>query len=171
MTSTHVLLDLLLSERSNYDRVQAEAIAAFSTYHSGSDVSLLTQLPCADSALRESMRLHPLFVPFPVMKVMQEGGITLPTGEHMPFGSFIGTPIFRVHMDPDSYPEPEEYLPFRFLRATVPTQNEEVQGFETEISATAATDSFLSFGAGRHTWYVQYTRDFVDEWLLIDVVF
>ena len=163
MTSTHVLLDLLLSERSNYDRVQAEAIAAFNTYHSGSNVSLLTQLPCADSALRESMRLHPLFVPFPVMKVMQEGGITLPTGEHMPFGSFIGTPIFRVHMDPDSYPEPEEYLPFRFLRASVPV--------ESEISATAATDSFLSFGAGRHTWYVQYTRDFVDEWLLIDVVF
>jgi len=163
MTSTHVLLDLLLSERSNYDRVQAEAIAAFSTYHSGSDVSLLTQLPCADSALRESMRLHPLFVPFPVMKVMQEGGITLPTGEHMPFGSFIGTPIFRVHMDPDSYPEPEEYLPFRFLRASVPV--------ETEISATAAPDSFLSFGAGRHTWYVFQRVDFKDDWLLIDMVF
>ena len=44
--------------------------------------------------------------------------------------------------------------------------------FETEISATAATDSFLSFGAGRHTWYVLFTRvDFTDEWLLIDVVF
>ena len=163
MTSTHVLLDLLLSERSNYDRVQAEAIAAFSTYHSGSNVSLLTQLPCGDSALRESMRLHPLFVPFPVMKVMQEGGITLPTGEHMPFGSFIGTPVFRVHMDPDSYPKPEEYLPFRFLRASVPV--------ESEISATAATDSFLSFGAGRHTWYVFQRVDFKDEWLLIDVVF
>jgi cytochrome P450 len=163
MTSTHVLLDLLLSERKNYDRVQAEAIAAFSTYHSGSNVSLLTQLPCADSAIRESMRLHPLFVPFPVMKVMQEGGITLPTGEHMPFGSFIGTPIFRVHMDPDSYPVPEEYLPFRFLRASVPV--------ESEISATAATDSFLSFGAGRHTWYVIQRVDFKDEWLLIDMVF
>jgi cytochrome P450 len=147
MTSTHVLLDLLLSSRENYDRVQEEATAAFNTYHSGANVSLLTQLPCADSAIRESMRLHPLFVPFPVMKVMQQEGIILPTGEHMPYGSFIGTPIFRVHMDSDSYPEPEEYLPFRFLRATD-------LGFETEISATAATDSFLSFGAGRHTWYV-----------------
>jgi cytochrome P450 len=156
MSSTHVLLDLLFSERSNYDRVQEEAIAAFNSYHSGSNVSLLTQLPCADSALRESMRLHPLFVPFPVMKVMQQEGITLPTGEHMPFGSFIGTPIFSVHMDPDSYAEPEEYLPFRFLRATVPTHkgDEGLQIFETELSATAATDSFLSFGAGRHTWYV-----------------
>jgi cytochrome P450 len=164
MTSTHVLLDLLLSEQKNYDRVQEEAIAAFSAYHSGSNVSLLTQLPCADSALRESMRLHPLFVPFPVMKVMQEGGITLPTGEHMPYESFIGTPVFRVHMDPDTYPEPEEYLPFRFVRSTDP-------GFETEISATAATDSFLSFGAGRHTWYVFQRVDFKDEWLLIDLVF
>jgi cytochrome P450 len=145
MTSTHVLLDLLLSERKNYDKVQEEAIAAFSTYHSGSNVSLLTQLPCAGSAVRESMRLHPLFVPFPVVKVMQQGGITLPTGNHMPYGSFIGTPIFRVHMNSDSHPEPEEYLPFRFLQASVVPA-------ETDISATAATDSFLSFGAGRHTW-------------------
>jgi cytochrome P450 len=159
MTSTHVLLDLLLSERENYDQVQAEAIAAFNAYEERSGGSLLAQLTRADSAIRESMRHHPLFVPFPVVKVMQEGGITLPTAEHMPYGTFIGTPIFRVHMDPNTYPEPKEYKPFRFLRAsqsTVPTKTAgdraQVQSFETEVSATTATDSFLSFGAGRHTW-------------------
>jgi cytochrome P450 len=166
-----VFLDLLSSERANYELLQREAIAAMNAHEEGPAISLLAQLPGAESAIRESIRQHPLFVPLPCAKVVHKAGIMLPTGQHVRFGNYLGFPTHQANMNPNIYLEPEKYQPFRSLRASslaVPTssvgEGEHQGSFETEISASTVSESFLSFGVGRHAWYVfEQSCSLVDE--------
>lgn len=149
------LCKLLSANREHYTILQAEATEAL--FNNEKSQSILSQLPRLDSMIREAMRQHSDFQPFPCVKVVAKEGVTLPTGELIPEGSFLGTATSDVHMDAKEYPEPEQFQPFRF----VPEHSSEDQnGMKkptppgAQLLTATVTSTFLGFGAGRHIWYI-----------------
>jgi cytochrome P450 len=81
------------------------------------DPIVLTKLPFLDAVCQETLRLYP-----PVMmtltRVPQE---PIPIGGHViPAGAAIRSSIYLTHRDPAVYPDPERFLPERFLGEKAP---------------------------------------------------
>ena len=116
----------------------------------------LTKMIRIDSALRESMRLWG-FISRGVMKmVIAPEGVTIPTGEHLPYGAKVGVTSYAVHHDPSVYPDPYTYNAFRFSQPLEgPGFSEELDTFVKRQSQTAMVTSsniFMGFSHGRHLW-------------------
>lgn len=86
-------------------------------------------------------------VAFP-LKVMKP--ITLSDGTYIPKDSFVTTSL-AVHFDEEFYENPYMFDGFRF--ATPAAEGVELASAGNGLSKTSA--AFLSFGHGRHTWWVQ----------------
>jgi cytochrome P450 family 135 len=65
----------------------------------------------------ESLRLHPPVLVGPVPMVTRE--ITL-QGYRIPAGTFVTPGTTLIHRDPGNYPEPDSFLPDRFIAASPP---------------------------------------------------
>jgi cytochrome P450 len=89
--------DRLLQELRTLHEFDAEAIAA---------------LPYLDACCREALRIHPV-APMIGRQLRQE--LTL-HGYRLPAGTGVGVSVLLVHRRADLYPEPERYLPERFLQ-------------------------------------------------------
>ena len=163
MTATNTFLDLLSSdpELKYYETLQEEASTTFRENGDWADPAALGKLLYADSAIRETLRENPVLTRVVVREVVQKGGIDLPDGHHVPQGGWLAAPVVGIHHDERFYPEPEKYEPFRFAKAATETpsngetddtqtakaaQNQKLQGLST------ASDSYLAFGYGRHSW-------------------
>ena len=81
------------------------------------DLKSLYKLTRIDSAIRESMRHSPLSGRGIMKEVVQPNGITLPGGQEVPFGAWLGVSISGISQDERYYPDPHKYDPFRFSRA------------------------------------------------------
>ena len=66
-----------------------------------------------------------------------------------------------IHHDERFYPDHEKYEPFRFAKAskesssdgeTEDTQTEKTAQHRTLQGLSTASDSYLAFGYGRHSW-------------------
>ncbi|KAL0883161.1 hypothetical protein ABMA27_016607 [Loxostege sticticalis] len=74
---------------------------------------LLSQLHYLEGFLLETLRMYP-----PVSRVdrLCTKNYTLPgTSVQVRAGEVVAIPIYGIHMDPDYYPEPEEFRPERFM--------------------------------------------------------
>lgn len=100
----------------------------------------------ADSALRESMRLSDVSVTALPRDVISVGGLKLDNGTILPKGTRCVFPTQPIHLDPDSYVDAEQYDPFRFSRSFEGPQAPK----DERLLATSVTDSFFSFGYGKH---------------------
>lgn len=90
----------------------------------------------SDSALRETLRLG-LVNKSLVHQVVPAGGVTLEDGLHLSQGARIAVSTYGVHRDPEIYPRPYIYEPFRFSR-----QREEMLGQQQETEGnTIPTDT------------------------------
>jgi len=160
--ATNTLLDLVSSQPENYQRIREEAERVLGGAQDQSDMAdrtLLTKLHCTDSAIRESMRLNPLFSL--THKVVDKDGLNLPDGTHLHQGCYTAIPVTEIHLDERFYPNAREYHPFRFVREDQRSQPEN-KGRDTSAPATSGNpqsgslvttnDTFMSFGIGRHTW-------------------
>jgi cytochrome P450 len=160
--ATNILLDLLSSKPEYYQRIREEAEMVLGGAQGRSDIAdktLLTRLHYAGSAIRESMRLNPLFTL--THKVVDKDGLTLPDGTHIRQGCYTAIPVTEIHLDERFYPNAREYHPFRFVRGDQGSQLENkgcdtsaptAQGNRRSTSLVTASDTFMSFGIGRHTW-------------------
>ena len=163
MTATNTFFDLLSSDPDlkYYETLQEEASTTFREKGDWADPAALGKLSYADSAIRETLRENPVLTRVVVREVIQKGGIDLPDGHHVPQGGWLAAPVVGIHHDERFYPDPEKYEPFRFVKAAAETpsngdtddiqtgkaaQNRKLQGLST------ATDSYLAFGYGRHSW-------------------
>ena len=72
---------------------------------------------------------------------------TFRNGETVPAGSMITTPLLPIHQDETIYPNPDQFDGLRFynLKAKDP---------RGRYSAVCTSSDFLTFGHGRHSWYV-----------------
>ncbi|XP_008066841.1 phylloquinone omega-hydroxylase CYP4F11-like [Carlito syrichta] len=71
----------------------------------------LAQLPFLTMCIKESLRLHP---PVPVVSRCCTQDIVLPDGRVIPKGVTCLISIFGIHHNPEVWPDPEVYDPFRF---------------------------------------------------------
>ncbi|CAG9786733.1 unnamed protein product [Diatraea saccharalis] len=95
------------------------------------DYEVLSQLSYLEAFLLETLRKYP-----PVSRVDRTctKNYTLPgTSVQIKVGEVVAIPIYGIHMDPDIYPDPEEFRPERFM------------GDEKK---ERSSHLFLAFGAG-----------------------
>ena len=141
-----------------YETLREEAASLIQSEDDWKNGATFKKLTLSDSAIRESLRYHPILIKGLTKEVVREGGLELPDGTHIPRSSWIGIPVLGLHMDSRFYPNPQHYDPFRFSKL----KQDRVSSRRTVISTKAATvndldagqpsKTYLGFGYGRHAW-------------------
>ncbi|CAF1339543.1 unnamed protein product [Rotaria sordida] len=73
----------------------------------------LNQLPYLDMVISETLRMYPPGITFDrVASCDYQLG-----NYHIPKGSIINVPVYPIHHDPNVWPDPEKFIPERFLPA------------------------------------------------------
>lgn len=161
-TATNTFLDLASSDPDAgfWEQLREEAQLVFKTADDWNSPASLLKLPLADSAVRESLRKNPVVTRVILREVMAKDGIQLPSGHHIPRGALMGADTVGLHHDDRFYPKADEYDPFRFARKQEITLEGSNEGTLTDKASiyrknqglTTASDIFLSFGYGKHSW-------------------
>ncbi|KAF9076847.1 cytochrome P450 [Rhodocollybia butyracea] len=103
-------------------------------------------LPYVEAIYREVMRLHPLFH---LNHVSTEDDFY--QGYHIPQGCVVLPNIWAMNRDPDLYPEPDKFMPERFLEGHGPFTN---------------INDIYAYGFGRRVCVGRYVAD-TTVWLTI----
>lgn len=155
MITTAVFLDLLSSppELGYYEAITEEAASVFHKEEDFWELKSLYKLTRIDSAIRESMRHSPLSGRGIMKEVVQPNGVTLPSGQEVPFGVWLGVSISGISQDERYYPDPHKYDPFRFSRARTEVAllernkrngNDNNTATTPATAATTATDKVIT---------------------------
>ncbi len=128
-----------------YQDLHREAVEALGCNASWEDLGSFKKLRLTHSCTQESLRLNPIPLHASNREVIHADGLTLPTGQHLPRGTWVGASTIDVNLDERFYPNPMQYDPRRFLSEGQPTESRKIDRLTT-------TSTFLSFGAGRHSW-------------------
>jgi Cytochrome P450 len=109
-----MLLGILSSDPNlhYYRMLHDEAEAFFPRTEDWAQSTGLLKLCYMDSTIRESLRRRPILLRGLWREVMPKEGVTLPDGQHLPQGSWVGVPVPGIHNDERFYHEPEVYDPF-----------------------------------------------------------
>ena len=74
--------------------------------------------------------------------------ITLSDGTFIPEGTVLAVATHAMHHDNATYPNADEFDPFRFARM----REEDGEGTKHQFVNTSL--DYLAFGHGKHAWYV-----------------
>ena len=152
------------------ERLREEAAEVLKTADDWADQATLPKLRLADSTIRESLRQSPVLTKVLSREVMSKDGITLPSGHHIPKGTWIAIDPVGVHRDDRFYPDPDRYDAFRFAKtsddALAVAANNEALSHKASIyrehqQLATTSDIFLGFGHGKRSWYVCRWRFFL----------
>ena len=84
---------------------------------------------------------------------------TFSNGFQVPVGKTVSTHLYATHHDGAIYPNPEVFDGFRFVGPPADADSEKerdatdtTNGFRASVYTTSK--NFLSFGHGKHAWYV-----------------
>lgn len=108
----------------------------------------LASMTRIDSALRESMRLWGFISRGVMKKVVAKEGVTIPSGEHLPYGAKVGVTAYAIHHDESVYKNAFEFDAFRF---SDPVKDGEKAAVSPSL--VTSSDHFMAFSHGRHAWY------------------
>ncbi|RBR26695.1 uncharacterized protein FIESC28_00478 [Fusarium coffeatum] len=139
LTMTHTLFNLCATDPAKkvWKTLEEEGRSAFSAKV---DQSTVNNLKYADSAIKETLRLHTSIKALGV-QVMQPTGLDLKGYDiHLPQGSRVSVPVWGIHHDEDIYPAAHNYEAFRF-----------VQDGGSKDSLVSTSENYLSFGLGKHS--------------------
>ena len=92
-----------------------------------------THLPYTQAVIKEAMRIHPS-VGLLLERHVPPGGVDI-CNRHIPAGTIVGVNAWVVQHDPNVFPDPEEFVPERWIESGA----EELKAMEA---------SFFAFGAG-----------------------
>ena len=120
------------------------------------DQTLLPRLVFLNSAIRETLRCNPSSVVNIQRKVLAKQGVTLPSGQHLPKGTWLGVPVVGIHSDENIYSNVAKYDAFRFCNRKPGEEPDEKDAAipNSSTGVVNVTDTFLAFGAGKFAWYV-----------------
>lgn len=112
--TTGVALGWALYELARHPEVVAKLRAELQAAGLESDLGLILTLPYLDAVCKETIRLHPILsecarVPIEPMEIL---GRTIQAGQALVIS------IVAIHHDPSVYPEPDRFLPERFIDRT-----------------------------------------------------
>lgn len=162
LTGTNLFLDLVSSDPNAgfWEQLRKEAAGAFQTADDWTNLASLSRLPLADSAVRESLRRNPIILKILLREVVPEDGVVLPSGHHLPKGSWLATDTVDLHYDDRFYLKPEGYDPFQFAKgpedALASTNKDNLTAkasiYRKNQSLSTTSDTYLALGFGRHAW-------------------
>lgn len=133
----------------------------------------IARMVCADSVARETLRLNTVPTRALVRQVMVDG-VRTDTGMPLPRGALVSFVSQPMHTDPDHFPNPHAFEPFRFVQL----RQEEADGGRStglsDVSSKAAdeaggswsphaflsTANLLIFGRGRNSCPGRHLVDF-----------
>ncbi|TFK38941.1 cytochrome P450 [Crucibulum laeve] len=143
ITLTHALFDLIAHpEYLEELRNEAQMIVD----DDGWTKTSISKMYKLDSFLRESMRVSGLSGISMMRKVINHKGFTFSNGTHLPYGSFISTPLNALHHDEAYYTEPQSFDGFRSFKIAEAMDNEEDR---VKFLFTSPSLQYLPFGLGR----------------------
>ncbi|KAF7540433.1 hypothetical protein G7054_g1344 [Neopestalotiopsis clavispora] len=128
----------------------------------------IARMVFADSAARESLRLTTVPTRALVRQVMVDG-LHTDTGLPLPKGALVSFVSQPMHTDPELFPDPNQYDPFRFVKlreADDAVTGEKKDASSTDTEGARSPHSFLStsnlliFGRGRNSCPGRYLVDF-----------
>ena len=185
MTINNVLLDLLSSpsDLAYYSRLRQEADTVFAKSEDWENQASLGKLIHIDSSIRESLRRNPVMTKNILRQVIRKDGLEMPNGQKIPRGARLAVPTVRVHYDERFYPNAQLYEPFRYVPNTAKdsaevgpaTDSKNLEEGDPTTSKqrkhqglSTASETFLAFGYGRHSWYVS-NRKYAGASLATDI--
>ncbi len=156
LTITNVILDVFSSASSPewLEGIREEAERVLAEEGGQWTKAGLARCYRSDSAIRESMRISNFLTRNIVRKVMPKEGVENKVeGWRAPQGVLIGVDMHSVQHDPEIYPDPNKYDPFRFSRPREEADASVAHGEANEVKNNGlinTSDTFLPFGHGRH---------------------
>ncbi len=109
----------------------------------------LFNMKLVDSVMRESQRMNPPFLDSFRRYTLK--AITLRDGTHIPAGCLIEAASKPVLMDPELYPNPTTFDPYRFVRLRTTDALDPISYKNREqYQFVSVTKENMSFGYGRH---------------------
>ncbi|KAK3349236.1 cytochrome P450 [Lasiosphaeria hispida] len=153
ITITNAVMDIAASRESI--PIQDELRAEVSTANNVWTRSSLARLPKLDSVLTETLRLWGFLTHGVTKAVVAPGGVTIPTGEHIPYGAKVGIASYGPHFDDDVYghkdASPFVFDPFRFTRPEVAySVGNKKEGAPPGLGFVTTTEYYMGFSHGRH---------------------
>ncbi|KAH8806008.1 cytochrome P450 [Xylogone sp. PMI_703] len=142
----NVLLDLMSQPKDLYhDALDTEIKSVFQSQDGKWTPDSLRELKLTDSFIKESMRLRPAALTIAGRKVINPSGYIAPDSSvTIPYGSYLTLPMYAVHRDKSNYPprssDGDDFDGFRFVDSST----------GSTVPLVASSDTFLSWGAGRH---------------------
>ncbi|KAL1641927.1 hypothetical protein SLS58_005763 [Diplodia intermedia] len=151
VVATNVLFNLAAMPPAVTAELRAEAAAALAKHGHGGVMTFdaLQDMPKLDSFMKETLRLYPLQFANFQRKVLKPFALSTTTGSGappilIPAHTVIEVPTMAVSLDPQRFPDPHRFDPWRFCRLGADNPSRRSHQF-----ATVADDS-TNFGWGRH---------------------
>ncbi|KAJ6516233.1 cytochrome P450 [Mycena sanguinolenta] len=141
-TFTHVLYDIAAYPH-HVEPLRAEIQSV--VQKEGWTRASLNKMYKVDSFLSESQRYWGIGTLSLGRKVVKKDGFRFANGVKLPYGTYLHSPMWSVHHDPEIYPDPEVFDGFRFSKL----RELEDSGSAKYQVVTTSLD-YLPFGHGRH---------------------
>ena len=146
-----------------YEAIAKEAESVFHTEEDFWNLQSLDKLSRTDSAIRESMRRTPHSGRGMMKEVVHPNDVTLPDGQKIPLGVWLGVSKLGIGHDERYYPDPHKYDPFRFSRARTEIALMETNGKNdnTDYAATTTTTTTMDkvVGNEKNSVDVDYSKE------------
>ncbi|RJE24680.1 Cytochrome p450 [Aspergillus sclerotialis] len=114
--------------------------------------------------MRESLRRNPVQFRGIPRQVVLKDGVTLPNGQHVSQGAWLGVPVPAIHNVERFYPDPDVYNPFRFL----PTETANPK----PTMLVTPSERFLSFGHARGScpggWFASHLLKLLVAYIIVN---
>lgn len=147
---THVLLDLAANSFEYIDEIREEIVAALEQHGGQWNKRTLGDMPKLDSVFRESQRMNSIVTVASPKPVCNPKGLTTPSGLHLPYGSYVAILSWPILHDPELYPDPETFKPFRFSERREEADQQGLLMEKARQTWISVTRQYTAFGTGRH---------------------
>ncbi|PNY27802.1 Uncharacterized protein TCAP_02273 [Tolypocladium capitatum] len=147
---SHVLFDLAAHSPAYIDELRAEIVGALEAHGGHWTKQTLADMPKLDSAFRESQRMNPVSTMASPMPVTDPNGITTPSGLHLRYGTYVAVLAYPILHDPNLYPDPETFRPFRFADRRETASQQGLKMESARQAWTSVSTTYPAFGMGRH---------------------
>ncbi|KAJ7112121.1 cytochrome P450 [Mycena epipterygia] len=139
--TTHALFELARLPPDQIEQIRAEMVAAIDSEGSVCNKAAVGKFHMLDSLLKEVGRYHSLFAVGSSRVTLREAVIA--DGIVLPPGSVVSLAPKPLHYNPEVYPDPMTFDPFRFSRLRT-GENDARQAF------TQLSNDYIVFGVGTH---------------------
>lgn len=147
---SHILMDLAANATEYIDELREEIVAGLNKHNHDWSKQTLLDMPKLDSVFRESQRMNSIVTVASPKPVCNKDGVTTPSGLHLEYGSYIGILSYPILYDPNIYPEPEKFHPFRFAQARAEAGDQGLILEKARQGWTSVTKTYTAFGTGMH---------------------